>query len=311
MRNVPTLALLVSLIAVPLQAPGAGADQDALPASAHVKMLVLGSGCFWGAEKGYEALPGVIDAVSGYADGRNIEPTYREITRFKHRFDPDNFAEVVEVRYNSEIISTEALLHHFFEHHDPTQKNRQGGDFGTQYRSIILYTDEQQHQAALRARDRFQQLLTAAGYGEIVTQIKPLQQFHRAEEYHQDYLAKNPDGYCPNHATGVTFAKIETAPVDNSALLKGKQIVVLEADQCLFCEKFRRDVAENYGGAIPMTFRKAAQLNGLVLKTPTWATPTIYFVADGKEVYGHQGYLGPQEFDKALATFQHDTVDAH
>ena len=306
MRNVPALALLAGLLTLPLQTPAVETGQDMPSASAHLKTLVLGSGCFWGAEKGYEALPGVIDAVSGYADGRNIEPTYREITRFKHRFDPDNFAEVVEVRYNTEIISTEALLHHFFEHHDPTQKNRQGADFGTQYRSIILYADEQQHDAALQARDQFQQLLTAAGYGEIVTQIKPLQQFYPAEDYHQDYLAKNPEGYCPNHATGVTFAKRETERVDNRALVKGKQIIVLVADHCPFCDRFKQDVADNYRGSVPMTFRKAAQLTGLTLKTPTWATPTIYFVNDGKEVYGHQGYLGPAEFDKALSTFEND-----
>ncbi|HYQ71895.1 MAG TPA: peptide-methionine (S)-S-oxide reductase MsrA, partial [Gammaproteobacteria bacterium] len=271
------IALLIALLFVQLLAYAAP-DPHSPSASEHIATLVLGSGCFWGAEKGYEALPGVIDAVSGYADGRNIKPAYREITRSEHRFDPDNFAEVVEVRYNTEVLGTEALLRHFFEHHDPTQKNRQGNDIGTQYRSIILYTDEAQHQAALQIRDRYQALLTDAGYGEIVTGIKPLQAFHPAENYHQDYLARNPNGYCPNHATGVTFEKIATTPTDNSALLKGRQIVILEAEHCPFCEKFKQDVGSQYRGNIPMTYRKASQLDGLTLKTPTWATPTLYFL---------------------------------
>ena len=303
------LALFVGLICIqqPVQAaiPAQTKVSKDMPASSHVKTIVLGSGCFWGAEKGYEAMPGVIDAVSGYADGANdIRPAYREITKFKHKFNPDNYAEVVEVRYNSAILSTEALLQHFFEAHDPTQKNRQGNDIGTQYRSTILYTDESQQQAALKLRDQYQKLLNDAGYGAIVTEIKPLKQFNPAEEYHQDYLAKNPNGYCPNHATGVTFTKRASAKVDNSALLKGKQIVVLEAEHCPFCEKFKQDVSSQYQDSIPMTFREASGLEGFSLKTPTWATPTIYFLENGKEVFGHQGYMTAQEFYRALGRFK-------
>jgi peptide methionine sulfoxide reductase msrA/msrB len=218
--------------------------------------------------------------------------------------DPDNYAEVVEVTYNTEMLSTETLLKHFFEEHDPTQKNRQGNDIGTQYRSTILYTDEEQHQAALKLRDQFQKLLSAADYGEIVTEIKPLDKFNPAEEYHQDYLKKNPNGYCPDHTTGVTFEHVPRVPVDNSALLKGKQIVVLEAEHCPFCERFKKDVSNQYKGSIPITFRMASQLDGLNLKTPTWATPTIYFLLDGKEVFGHQGYMNADEFYKALGFFK-------
>jgi peptide methionine sulfoxide reductase msrA/msrB len=305
------IALLISVLTVPQPTLGAVADPHTPSASEHVKTLVLGSGCFWGAEKGYQALPGVINAVSGYADGRNIEPTYKEITKFKHRFDPDNFAEVVEVRYNTGVLSTEDVLHHFFEHHDPTQKYRQGNDVGTQYRSIILYSDEEQHQAALQARDRFQKLLTKAGYGTIVTGIKPLEKFYPAEAYHQNYLTKNPNGYCPNHATGVTFEKVAKAPTDNSALLKGRQIIVLEAEHCPFCEKFKQDVSSQYRGSIPMTFRMATQLDDLSLKTPTWATPTIYFLDSGKEFFGHQGYMTAQEFYKALGYFKLGDSEAY
>ena len=113
-------------------------------ATVHSEKIVLGSGCFWGAEKGYESLPGVIDAVSGYADGKGVRATYREITKLKNKFNANNHAEVVEVTYNKNLISTEELLMHYFESHDPTQVNRQGNDIGTQYRSIILYSTEEQ-----------------------------------------------------------------------------------------------------------------------------------------------------------------------
>jgi peptide methionine sulfoxide reductase msrA/msrB len=306
-----SFALLASLLCLQAPTPAATPEPDSQSASSHIKTLVLGSGCFWGAEKGYEALPGVIDAVSGYADGHNIKPVYKEITRPQHRFDPDNYAEVVEVRYNTEMLGTETLLQHFFEHHDPTQRNRQGNDIGTQYRSIILYTDEAQHEKALQIRDQYQKLLTAAGYGAIVTEIKPLKEFTPAEDYHQDYLAKNPNGYCPNHATGVTFEKVVSPPTDNSALLQGRQIVVLEAEHCPFCEKFRQDVGNRYHGSIPMTFRMASQLDGLTLRTPTWATPTIYFIENGKEVFGHQGYMTAGEFYKALGHFKLGDSEAY
>lgn len=304
-------ALLVGLLSLLAVTLAAMPDHDGGSASRHVKTMVLGSGCFWGAEKGYEALPGVIDAISGYADGRNIKPVYKEIIRSKYRLDPDNYAEVVEVRYNTEVLSTEALLRHFFEHHDPTQKNRQGNDIGIQYRSIILYADDEQREVAQHTRDQYQALLTAAGYGAIVTEIKPLQVFHRAEDYHQDYLAKHPNGYCPNHATGVTFEKVASIPTDNSALMKGRQIVVLEAEHCPLCERFKRDVSSQYRGSIPMTYRMASQLDGLTLKTPTWATPTIYFLEDGREVFGHQGYMTATEFYQALGYFKLGDSEAY
>ncbi len=122
---------------------------------------------------------------------------------------------------------------------------------------------------------------------------------------------KNPNGYCPNHATGVTFTKHATAKVDNSALLTGKQVVVLEAEHCPFCERFKKDVSSKYQGSIPMTFRMAAGLKGLNLKTPTWATPTIYFLDNGKEVFGHQGYMSAEEFYKALGYFKLGDSEAY
>ena len=198
-------------------------------ATVHSEKIILGSGCFWGAEKGYESLPGVIDAVSGYADGKGVRASYREITKLKNKFNVNNHAEVVEVTYNKNLISTEELLMHYFESHDPTQLNRQGNDIGTQYRSIILYSTQEQKQAIDGIMQTYQTLLSAAGYGPIVTSVKPIENFYKAEKYHQDYIAKNPNGYCPDHSTGVRFDKRKTLKIlDNSKLLSGKHIIVLK-----------------------------------------------------------------------------------
>lgn len=286
-------------------------------ATSHVNTLVLGSGCFWGAEKFYESLDGVIDAVSGYADGQGVAPTYRAITQAQNRFNDNNFAEVVKVSYNRNQLSSDDLIKHFFELHDPTQKNRQGNDIGTQYRSILLTTDEEQLKLAKNLRDEYQKQLTAAGYGRIQTIIKPLDTFYPAEEYHQDYIAKNPNGYCPDHSTGVTFRdspgqKKAVTQVDNDALLTGKAIMVLEADgYCPYCEKFRKDVSENYQGDIPLVYRTAKQLKDLDIETPTWATPTIYFLEDGQETFAKQGYMSAKEFYKALGAFKLGDSEAY
>ena len=282
-------------------------------ATSHIQTLVLGSGCFWGAEKGYESLPGVIDAVSGYADGKGVRASYSEITKFKNKFNVNNHAEVVEVTYNKNLISTEELLIHYFESHDPTQLNRQGNDIGTQYRSIILYSTQEQKQAIDKIMQNYQRLLSAAGYGPIVTAVKPIKNFYKAEKYHQDYIAKNPNGYCPDHSTGVRFIKKKTPEtLDNSTLLSGKHIIVIEAEgYCPYCEKFRAQVVENYFGNIPLVFRLASQLQDLEIKSPTWATPTILFIEDGEEVFGHQGYLSPKEFYQALGYFKLGDSEAY
>ena len=282
-------------------------------ATVHSEKIVLGSGCFWGAEKGYESLPGVIDAVSGYADGEGVRPTYREITKLKNKFNNNNHAEVVEVTYNKNVISTEELLMHYFESHDPTQINRQGNDIGTQYRSIILYSTEEQKNAIDKVLQTFQELLSAAGYGPIATSVKPIRKFYKAEKYHQDYIAKNPNGYCPDHSTGVKFAKSKVTPtLDNSELLTGKQIIIIEAEgYCPYCDKFRANVVNNYFGDIPLVFRMANQLQDLEIKTPTWATPTILFLENGQEVFGYQGYLSPKEFYEALGYFKLGDSEAY
>jgi peptide methionine sulfoxide reductase msrA/msrB len=202
---------------------------------------------------------------------------------------------------------------HYFESHDPTQINRQGNDIGTQYRSIILYSTEEQKKVIDKVLQTFQELLSAAGYGSIATSVKPIRKFYKAEKYHQDYIAKNPNGYCPDHSTGVKFANSKVTPtLDNSELLTGKQIIIIEAEgYCPYCDKFRANVVNNYFGDIPLVFRMANQLQDLEIKTPTWATPTILFLENGQEVFGYQGYLSPKEFYEALGYFKLGDSEAY
>ena len=301
-----SLMLCLNLIMFAVQAAANATVTNVPTATVQLQSIVLGAGCFWGVEKRYQAMPGVVDAVSGYADGRGFAPRYEEIIAAKHRDNPNNYAEVVQVTFDPSQISLRAILHAYFEQHDPTQLNRQGNDIGTQYRSTILVSNLQQQREAEQVKAAYQALLTQAGFGTIVTAIKPLEQFWPAEEYHQNYLAKNPNGYCPDHSTGVRFTNSgqTTATVDNSALLQGQQIVVIDAPDCPYCEAFKQQVANDYQGSIPLTFRLANQLQGLQLKTPTWATPTIVFLVDGKEVFGHQGMLNAEDFYRALGHFK-------
>jgi peptide methionine sulfoxide reductase msrA/msrB len=168
-------------------------------------MIVLGMGCFWGAEKRMAALPGVVDVVSGYAGGNYEDPSYRKLFTSEGRENVRNHAEVVRVTFDPEETSVRQILAGFWENHDPTQGDRQGNDVGSNYRSAIYYTSSEQRNAALTSRDVYQGELTAAGYGAITTEIAPLVVFYPAEDNHQDYLAKNPNGYCGLGGTGVKF----------------------------------------------------------------------------------------------------------
>ncbi|MEI8333909.1 MAG: peptide-methionine (S)-S-oxide reductase MsrA [Chloroflexota bacterium] len=170
-------------------------------------LAVFGMGCFWGAEKGFWPIPGVISTAVGYAGGLTPNPTYQETCSGR-----TGHAEVVRVAFDPARVTYEELLRHFWESHDPTQGMRQGNDLGTQYRSAIYAADEAQRGAAIASRDAYQARLDAAGYGAITTEIAPAGPFYFAEEYHQEYLDKNPDGYCPDHGTGVACAVGLTAP---------------------------------------------------------------------------------------------------
>lgn len=271
----------------------------------HIETVVFGLGCFWGAEKRFSQLPGVVDVISGYADGVGVNADYKTITQRKNRFNPNNHAEVIQVSYNPDQVSLTVLLQDFFEQHDPTQLNQQGNDIGTQYRSIILVADQAQITLAENVAAQYQTLLTEAGLGQITTQIKLIDTFYPAEEYHQDYLVKNPNGYCPDHSTGVVFSpadKVENK--DNSPILTGQHIVVIDSEFCPYCDKFKADVSNDYQGSIPMHFRRASQLDGLTITSPTWATPTILFMENGVEKFGIQGYVNATQFYKALGYFK-------
>ena len=156
-------------------------------------------GCFWGAEKEFWQQPGVHSTAVGYAAGHTPNPTYREVCSGM-----TGHAEAILVVFDPGIVRYEELLKVFWENHDPTQGMRQGNDVGTQYRSGIYYYDESQRRAAEASRDAYQTTLTAAGYGTITTEILPAPEFYYAEDYHQQYLAKNPDGYCGLGGTGVS-----------------------------------------------------------------------------------------------------------
>ena len=160
---------------------------------------VFGMGCFWGAEKKFWQLPGVYSTAVGYAGGPTPNPTYREVCTGM-----TGHNEVVLVVFDPKVISYGDLLKAFWENHDPTQGMRQGNDVGTQYRSGIYYENADQQRAAEASRDAFQKQLTAAGYGPITTEILPEPAFYYAEDYHQQYLAKNPNGYCGLGGTGVS-----------------------------------------------------------------------------------------------------------
>ena len=160
---------------------------------------VFGLGCFWGAEKAFWSLPGVVTTAVGYAGGSTPNPTYNEACSGR-----TGHAEVALVAFDPTRISYERLLKTFWEHHDPTQAMRQGNDVGTQYRSIILTADDEQRAIAETTRDAYQAKLSAAGYKAISTEIASAGPFYYAEDDHQQYLDKNPRGYCPDHGTGVS-----------------------------------------------------------------------------------------------------------
>jgi peptide-methionine (S)-S-oxide reductase len=164
-----------------------------------LQRAMFAMGCFWGAERKFWQLDGVYSTAVGYAGGHTENATYREVCSGM-----TGHAEVVLVVFDPKAIAFDDLLRVFWENHDPTQGMRQGNDVGTQYRSGIYYFDDEQRAAAERSRDVFQQRLTAAGYGSITTEIVPVPEFYYAEDYHQQYLAKNPGGYCGLGGTGVS-----------------------------------------------------------------------------------------------------------
>jgi peptide-methionine (S)-S-oxide reductase len=163
-----------------------------------LEQLVVGMGCFWGAERVFWQAPGVYTTAVGYAGGYTPNPTYEEVCSGR-----TGHTEAVLVVFDPKQTSREEILRLFWENHDPTQEMRQGNDLGTQYRSAVYVANEEQRQAAEASRDAYQQVLAEAGHDAIATEIAAAGPFYYAEDYHQQYLAKNPNGYCGLGGTGV------------------------------------------------------------------------------------------------------------
>ena len=170
------------------------------PATGGLEEAVFGLGCFWGAERKFWQIPGVVTTAVGYAGGYTPNATYEEVCSGR-----TGHTEVIRVIYDPNKVSYETLLKAFWESHDPTQGMRQGGDVGTQYRSAIYTTTDAQQKAAEASKRTYQAALTAAHRSTITTEIKELPPFFYAEEYHQQYLAKNPNGYCGLGGCGVNY----------------------------------------------------------------------------------------------------------
>ena len=163
------------------------------------ELAMFAMGCFWGAERKFWELQGVYSTAVGYAGGSTPNPAYREVCSGM-----TGHAEVVRVAFDPKIVSYEKLLKAFWENHDPTQGMRQGNDVGTQYRSAIYWYNQGQRKAAEASRDEYQRVLRNAGYGNITTELREAPEFYYAEDYHQQYLEKNPEGYCGLGGTGVS-----------------------------------------------------------------------------------------------------------
>jgi peptide-methionine (S)-S-oxide reductase len=186
----------------PILTPGAHAvlgTPIGPPFPEDTERAILGMGCFWGAERLFWKLPGVYTTAVGYSGGFTPNPTYEEVcsARTGHN-------EVVLAVFRPAQVSYEEILRTFWEGHDPTQGMRQGNDVGTQYRSGIYTTTEAQQEAALKSKESYARALGSAGHGEVTTEILPAGEFYYAEDYHQQYLAKNPNGYCGLGGTGVS-----------------------------------------------------------------------------------------------------------
>jgi peptide-methionine (S)-S-oxide reductase len=177
---------------------GTPIDAPLLPDQA---VAVFGLGCFWGEEQTFWQVPGVYSTSVGYAGGFTPNPSYEEVCSAR-----TGHAEVVRVVFDTTQLSYADLLKVFWENHNPTQGMRQGNDVGSQYRSVILTTTPEQQAEAEASKGVYQKAMSARGYGEITTAIEPLGEYYFAEDYHQQYLDKNPGGYCPLHATGVKYA---------------------------------------------------------------------------------------------------------
>lgn len=269
--------------------------------------IVLGMGCFWGAEKRMGEARGVINVESGYANG-DVAGNYQAVLATeaairRGQSSMRNHAEVVKVTFDPTKISLAGVLAHFWENHDPTQRDRQGNDIGSNYRSAIYTRNEAQLSAALKTRDVYQEALTRAGYKTITTEIAPLRKYFPAEEYHQDYLKKKPDGYCGLGGTGVSYPDAKhtslvvkrSIPLDKRTLNIERQLIVFEAEDCAYCKQFKAEILDRWKSNVAVVRTKSSiPPVGWTLEKSLFATPTVVLFEMGKEVSRFTGYNGDQ-----------------
>ena len=296
-----SLGFLVSACAKEKPAPQV--KKAATPANIQVDSIVLGMGCFWGAEKRMSEIPGVVDVESGYSNG-DIAGTYEAVLAHERavrrgKTSQRNHAEVVKVTFNPKQTSLETVLIKFWESHDPTQGDRQGNDVGSNYRSAIYTHNAAQMEVAKKTRAVYQEALTRSGRGAITTEIATLKNYYSAETYHQDYLMKNPDGYCGLGGTGVNYPGTEAAAnaaaqrLDGKALEFDRQLIVFEAEECAFCKQFKAEVLDHWKS--PVAVARTLNPNpptDWTLEKALFATPTIVLFEKGKEVSRYTGYNG-------------------
>lgn len=250
-------------------------------------------------------VPGVIDVEAGYAGGDAKKVDYEDVLRMERairrgKANRRNHAEVIRVSFDPDRVRLETILAAFWENHDPTQGDRQGNDVGSQYRSAIYTTGDAQKRIALRTRAAYQEALSKAGYGRITTEIASLRHYNRARSYHQDYLEKNPDGYCGLGGTGVAFpggaGKATQLSLAVDQLDFDRQLIVFEAEDCPYCKRFRAEVLEGWQSEVPITATLDVKPpKDWVLKKSLFATPTVVLFERGKEVSRYTGYRGDKE----------------
>ena len=280
--------------------------------------IVLGMGCFWGAEKRMRALAGVLDVEAGYAGGDSANPSYQTLHDVEVAIQEGkivkNHAEVVKVYYDPKQTNLEQVLIQFWENHNPTQSNRQGNDIGSNYRSAVFYRTDEERQWAEKTRAIYQTNLNAAGItAPITTEITPLQNYTTAEDYHQNYLEKNPLGYCGLGGTGVAYFDLnmpirdENTPTLQSLsaeqdwqpikLNTQEQLIAFEAVDCGYCRQFDKEVLSTWKNAIPIVSTNLTiPPSGWTLNQALFATPTMVLFRNQHEVARYTGYQGAQPF---------------
>ncbi len=312
------------------------------PKPEKTETIVLGMGCFWGAEKRMAALAGVVDVESGYAGGDLANATYEQLHQTEQQIadgaKTTNHAEVVKVVFDPSKVSLAEVLAQFWQSHNPTQGNRQGNDVGSTYRSAIYTTSDSQLATAIHTRKVYQANLHAGGVkADITTEIKALKNYSSAEDYHQNYLKKNPLGYCGLGGTGVRYEdknsaqKTKVAVAASAAttshalnmsapdgvpahlwanqwsdavvaeLSSGMQIIAFESEGCGYCAQFNKEVLRKWQSPTPiMATHLPTPPKGWELKEALFATPTIVLFNGKKEVARYMGYQGEAKFWKWL-----------